>query len=698
MPTSPADAYGAHRERSRQRVRQMSSEGRDIGPPPPVEAPARREGCARDFEGFCRTYLPETFALPFSPDHRKAIARIEAAVIQGGLFALAMPRGSGKTTLAESAALWALLYAHRRFVVLIGAELGKAAGMLESIKVELECNDLLAADFPEVCHPIRALERIAHRCIGQTCQGEPTYLRWGAGELVLPTVAGGAASGSVAAAAGLTASIRGMKHKRPDGVTVRPDLVIPDDPQTDESARSASQCAYRERVLSGAVLGLAGPGRKIAGIMPLTVIAPGDLADRMLDRQAHPEWNGERTKLLYSFPANQKLWDRYAELRAEGLRAGDGGAAATEFYRAHRAEMDLGAQAAWPERHNPDELSAIQHAMNLHLTDPVSFASEYQNDPKPLAQSDLPQLSADAIMGRLNRHARGLVPADATTLTAFVDVQADLLYYAVCAWGPGFTGAVVDYGSYPDQQRPYFRASEARPTLAQAIGVSSLEGSLWEGLTRLCNLLLGREWPRDGGGGLRVGRMLIDSGYQADLVYRFCRQSGHAGVLLPSKGTAIGARHTPMHDWPAQAGERRGPGWVLRPAQAGRPRLLLADVNHWKSFLAARLCQALGEKGALTLFGERPAEHRLLADHLCAEYRVKTSGRGREVEEWSLRPERPDNHLLDCVVGCAVAAAIEGCALAGAGQDPAPAGRRESWREVQKRKQAERRQRKGQSW
>ena len=111
-----------------------------------------------------------------------------------------------------------------------------------------------------------------------------------------------------------------MKYKRADGRTVRPSLVVLDDPQTDESARSLSQCATRESILAGAVLGLAGPGKKISGIMPCTVIRPGDMADNILDRDKHPEWNGERTKMVYSFPTNEKLWQRYAEIRAECLR------------------------------------------------------------------------------------------------------------------------------------------------------------------------------------------------------------------------------------------------------------------------------------------------------------------------------------------------------------------------------------------
>ncbi len=128
---------------------------------------------------------------------------------------------------------------------------------------------------------------------GQLYKGKRTQIGWTAKEVVLPTIEGSSASGAIIKVAGLTGRIRGMKFKRPDGRTVRPSLVVLDDPQTDESARSLSQCANRESILAGAVLGLAGPGKKISGIMPCTVIRPGDMADNILDRNRHPEWNGE---------------------------------------------------------------------------------------------------------------------------------------------------------------------------------------------------------------------------------------------------------------------------------------------------------------------------------------------------------------------------------------------------------------------
>ena len=56
----------------------------------------------------------------------------------------------------------------------------------------------------------------------------------------------------------------------------------------------------------------------------------------------------------------------------------------------------------------------------------------------------------------------------------------------------------------------------------------------------------------------------------------------------------------------------------------------------------------------------------LFAEHLTAEYRVKTEGRGWRVEEWKMRPEAHDNHWWDGLVGCTVAASMCGsCVLAG---------------------------------
>jgi len=76
----------------------------------------------------------------------------------------------------------------------------------------------------------------------------------------------------------------------------------------------------------------------------------------------------------------------------------------------------------------------------------------------------------------------------------------------------------------------------------------------------------------------------------------------------------------------------------------------------------------MGDPGSLSLFGHKPERHQLLAEHLTAEYRVKTQGRGRTVDEWKLRLQAIDNHWLDCLVGSAVAASMQGAVLFGTDQ------------------------------
>lgn len=701
--------YEAMKEAARARNAALSLAGRDIGELPHIEDAERRARGERDFRFFCEAYFPETFSMPWSHDHMRVIAKIERAVLEGGLFAMAMPRGTGKTALCETACLWAILYGHHYFVCLIGSDQKSATEMLESVKMELETNALILADFPEAVYPIHKLERIPHRATGQLYHGRPTFIGWTAEEIVMPTIAEAKASGAIIRVAGITGRIRGMKYKRPDGRSVRPSLVIVDDPQTDESARSPSQCQHRESILAGAVLGLAGPGKKISGIMPCTVISKADMADNILNRDKHPEWQGERTKLVYALPTNEKLWAEYEQIRASELRADRGIEAATTFYKNHRQTcarplhavardcascpnrercMDAGAVVAWVHRHNKDEATAVQCAMNLKYQDEAAFYAEYQNEPMDAVEEDA-VLSQEMIVGRVNGHQRGMLPLGATHLTAFIDVQQSALFYVVCGWEDDFTGYVVDYGTWPDQGRGYFTARDIRRTLALAFPKAGFEGMIYNGLEKLAEAILAVEWERDDGTTMRVARCLVDAnwGRSTDVVYKFCRQSDHAAILTPSHGKYVGASSQPFTQYVKRPGDRVGHFWRM-PNPKGRRavRYVLSDVNYWKSFITARLMVAMGDPGNLSLYGKRGDEHRLFAEHLTAEYPVRTTAGARTVDEWKAKPGNPDNHWLDGVVGCAVAASIDGVVAPGQAERPKEKRERVSFAEMQRRR------------
>lgn len=670
-------SYDRKREAERDRQAKISRSGRDIGPVPQVVDPKRRAKGEKSLRFFCEAYFPQRFDLGWSRDHLKVIERMEEAVLRGGLFAIAMPRGSGKTTLSECAAIWGLLRGARKFVMLIGASAEAAASLLDAIKAELECNDYLFEDFPEVCYPIRQLEGRANLCAGQLSQGERTHITYGKKVLVLPTIPGSKASSSILKVSGITGAVRGARFRRRDGTIARPDLVIIDDPQTHASAKSDLQCGTREKIVSADVLGMAGPGKKIAAIMPCTVIRRGDMAHRMLDRTIHPAWRGETTKLIYKFPTNEKLWEEYREIRNASLRNGGDGSEATTFYRKHRKAMDAGAEVAWPERHNEDEISGLQSAMNLRLTDEATFYAEYQNEPLDDQTADEEMLPASAIAAKVNGLKRGVVPLWATRLTAFVDVQHRLLYWAVAAWGDDFTGAIVDYGAWPDQQRSHFQYRAVKKTLqARYKQASSTQAAVRAGLADLAEALVGRRWKTENGTETSIDRLLVDAadGNLTDEIFDWCRNNPYPQVILPAHGKGIGASDKPMHQYAAKPGERLGYHWLLQPVPKRGFRQLIIDSNFWKSFIHDRLRQPLGDKACLSLFGDRRADHRMLSEHLTSEKRerLRHERTQRVVDVWKLPPNKPDNHFLDCVCGAAVAASLAGASLTNASQPAAP--------------------------
>lgn len=282
-------------------------------------------------------------------------------------------------------------------------------------------------------------------------------------------------------------------------------------------------------------------------------------------------------------------------------------------------------------------------------------------------------------MQRLNGVPRGTAPAWATQLTAFVDVQHASLWWMVCAWGDGFTGAVVDYGAWPEQHREYMSKRDIKRTLARAYPkASGKEGAIYEGLDDLAGRLLGREWPREDGAAMRVGRLLVDAsdGNVDETIMRWCRETVHAATVMPSRGKFIGPATVPIGQYVRKQGEQIGVNWILRKGTRSNIRHVVIDTNWWKTFVAGRLHAARGDRGAMLLFGRDPDAHRMVAEHLCSETATETEAKGRKVNIWKLIPGR-DNELLDCMVGCAVAASMGGAQLImGAGVAPARSGRR----------------------
>jgi phage terminase large subunit GpA-like protein len=260
------------------------------------------------------------------------------------------------------------------------------------------------------------------------------------------------------------------------------------------------------------------------------------------------------------------------------------------------------------------------------------------------------------------------VPQAVQHVTIFIDVGASVFFWVACGWEEGFTGHVLDYGAYPDQKRAFWQANSA-PVPLSSLHPGSREVSIQAGLEKLATELLHRDWPRAGGGQTRVGKMLVDMGYKGEQVAAVKhRLAGDTFVL--AKGIGLTVRNKPFEEYKRKAGEQYGWHWYIPNVRGTRefPHVA-ADVNWWKTHVHAALAAPLGERGGLTLFGPGPEDqqaggpriHELFAEHVAnSEIWTDVKARGRTVREWNHRPSKPDNHWLDCLVGCAVAASLLG--------------------------------------
>lgn len=662
-----------HRELERERNEERRKSGRNIGEIPDVIDPDRRERCKHDLAEFIMTYSGEQM-LPFSPDHFRVIARIEDAVFHGGRFVEAVYRGFGKTTMSEMSAIWAAVNGHKRFIVIVAANGTMGEDIMESIK-GIMMSDTLLYDFPEVCYPILELDGITQRAHGQMYQGELTDIEWTKEDIKFPTIPDSPSSGTIITSRGILSSkLRGMRKYNKDGSRLRPDYIVIDDPQTEQSAATEGQVNKRLNVINKALLKSTSHQNKVSVVMPCTVIEIDDVVDQLLDHNRNPSWQGERIPMVTQWSdIHDEFWmTEYAEERKgyDPTIPGDQLAAherANKMYEAKRKEADAGCMVSWDHCYSPAlEVSSIQHAYNALIDDGEAvFASEYQNQPL-IDDAEFSQLTTEQVFSKVTDRNRGHFSDKLEKITCFVDVQKTCFYWVVCAFGAGFDGHILDYGCFPDQQMNYWELRGVRHTIQKIYAGAGQEGCWRAGLTELTKILLGTDYIRDDGSRMRINRILIDvnDGNAAQTVMDFVQESPHKAIITPSRGRGVTASQTPFSDYTKKRGDLLGMNWRV-PAGSSKKsvRYVIADVNFWKSFVRTRFQTPLGDHGSLTLFKHASeVTTKMFADHMVSEFSVRTEGRGRSVDEWKARPNT-ENHWFDCMVGCHIAASMEGVTL-----------------------------------
>ncbi len=668
------------RDRDAARKRASSLAAREVIIPP-CDDRKRREHLEQDDEAWLRYYFgegsgcPDPFWYEFTFQQQEMIAAIRQAILYGGDQSIAASRGEGKTTVCERLLLKYTLAGVINFSVLCAATGAAAANSLESIRDAIETNDRLLADYPEVCVPVAALENTPNRAHYQVVTGHrhdngkpykqhSSRFSWCGQEIIFPDVPGSPAGKAIIATRGLDAAVRGLKRKGH-----RPQVVIIDDPDTEDTARSEDQAKKLEDRIDRALGGLGGQQRGVARVMLTTLQNRICVSYKFTDPAAKPTWKGKRFRFLLKPPNRVDLWDEYVQLRQSGMESGEDefGRTAHAFYLENREAMDAGAEVANPNRLDstelPDgsqmEVSALQRYYNeVARIGPEAVATEYDNDPPEEAGPMESGITAHRIQKQLSGYDRRTVPPDCVFLTRGVDVGKYALHWVVRAWRADATSYVIDYNVQ--------EVHGTQPNVDEGV-----EHAIVKALSDLFEATTEEPYTTIDGTDMPVNLSLIDARYKKRAVYQFCRLLGHG--VYPAMGFGKSQGCVKRSFWsPAKSTKTKkvGHGWVLSKQPEGL-WLVEADTDHWKEWEHERWMTATNKPGAAFLYGEGSKDPRRLsvdekghhsyAHHIVAEVVVEEIIKGALERRW--KAKSPNNHWFDASYLSDLAAAMCGVRL-----------------------------------
>jgi len=256
---------------------------------------------------------------------------------------------------------------------------------------------------------------------------------------------------------------------------------------------------------------------------------------------------------------------------------------------------------------------------------------------KPVIEN-LTSLDATVLSERISHPARGYVPDDTQWLTMGVDIGKYKIHWSLVSWRSGTRSKIVDYGML---DVPSKELGEERAIL--------------QTLRELRDMVTAG-WAKPNGERVPVSHCLIDSGYQTDLVYAFCRESG--SPFAPSKGQGGSEREpyrSPMRV--TQTIATIADGYHCERLQKARGiKLVLINTDVWKSWLHERLTCPAGSAGAMDLFHViEPRTHWDFAKQITAErLEQRFDPKKGPISQWVNEHKRP-NHYFDAVIYACVA-------------------------------------------
>lgn len=303
-----------------------------------------KEECRYDFEKFCRTFLGEQFSSTWSTFHYDLVKALEDIIFnhkdEETKNVRAAPRGHAKSTFVSFAfPLWCICYGYKQTIIVISCSADMARLFLTRIREELEFNELIIKVFGKL-------------------QGSS---KWNNSEILTST-------GVYCVGKGAGQQMRGLNFKS------RPDLVIIDDLESEESVATETQRATLDKWFSSAVMKMGSPNCDFFFIG--TVLSYDSLLYKLLTLPTYSMWQRKIYRAVIKF-SESTLWLEWEE-KMTNLSDPDPYNTAKKFYLKHKKEMLKGTKVLWESQRE----NMYLHLMETRLQDEEAFNSEFQNDPQ----------------------------------------------------------------------------------------------------------------------------------------------------------------------------------------------------------------------------------------------------------------------------------------------------------------------------
>ena len=674
----------------------------EVGMAPPITEDIMEERLVyrNDFVLLHEKVFPDSTGIaPFGEKQEQSI-RFGQDVFEGRLNRLLKlePRGFAKTTRITNEALAAVLLGMQEYIVILCSNQEKAEEILESIKTEIYNNDELERLFPGPIACFRHINDIPQKARYQTYDGERTGLFWGSKTIRFPAVH--TAIPNIAfddtveesesnprflpePCSGRFIEIRPMSnvkglHKKikngPDaGKVFRPTLFLIDDPQTFDDAKSETNVkTIIGRIKRDAMRGGKHTQRARA-IMSITPVCPGDVAWHF-ENNEH-SWDIIKYKMIEKFPDEHKWWmEEYAKVYLNYDRSirGDRTRAALEakqLVEDNYERVHYGSEVTWDHAYGYDEdpqteISAVQHAYNIILDDGIEdFEYECQCNTEYGTYEEGEQIHcpASAIAAKTLPYRRTQIPQETSKLVAHIDVNKNILSYAVVCSPSIMQPHICDYGTYPKQPGLWSKRN-------LTVALSTLHPThkdyrdvLYHAVKALIAQLAEREFRREDDIPVKLDAIGVDIKYEDAYIARAIRESPYKHLVVPCSGTYVDPDDELLHEKPPANAIDVYDNCYLLPNKSRTLDVLHLDTNTFKTDTHRGFNLEEGTKGSLTLFGKEsdgtdchPDRHLQLGEQCNSERPKRKEGKkSKRVRViWEEKAHQIDNEWFDNIYNC----------------------------------------------